>query len=79
MFPGMKERLEKEMVIFAPPTMKIKVIAPDERKYISWIGGSILACLSAFEDMWVSKEEYDDCGPAIVSRKIVSVWNDHIW
>merc|ERR1719310_1557918 len=46
MFPGMRERMEKEMKALAPATMSIKVIAPPERKYSVWIGGSILASLA---------------------------------
>merc|ERR1712013_953029 len=39
--------------------IKIKIIAPPERKYSVWIGGSILASLSTFQQMWISKQEYD--------------------
>merc|ERR1711935_724156 len=46
MFSGIAERLTKEIVALAPSTMKIKVVAPPERKYSVWIGGSILASLS---------------------------------
>merc|ERR1712130_559288 len=35
-------------------TIKIKIIAPPERKYSVWIGGSILASLSTFQQMWIS-------------------------
>lgn len=38
MFPGIADRLQKEMVNLAPSTMKVKIIAPPERKYSSWIG-----------------------------------------
>jgi len=69
MFTGIPERLEKEMKALAPQGMDIKVIAPPERKYSVWIGGSILASLSTFEEMWVTKEEYDESGPTIVHRK----------
>jgi len=69
MYQGIPERLEKEMKALAPQGMDIKVIAPPERKYSVWIGGSILASLSTFEEMWVSKEEYDESGPTIVHRK----------
>jgi len=69
MYAGIPERLEKEMKALAPQGMDIKVIAPPERKYSVWIGGSILASLSTFEEMWVSKEEYDESGPTIVHRK----------
>merc|ERR1712025_865219 len=43
-------------------TIKIKIIAPRERKYSVWIGGSILASLSTFQQMWITKQEYDECG-----------------
>jgi len=69
MFKGIPERLEKEIKQLAPQGMDIKVIAPPERKYSVWIGGSILASLSTFEEMWVTKEEYDESGPTIVHRK----------
>ena len=69
MFPGIGERLTKELTVRAPATMKIKVVAPPERKYSVWIGGSVLASLSTFQQMWISKDEYDESGPNIVHRK----------
>jgi len=69
MYPGIGERMTKELTALAPSTMKIKVIAPPERKYSVWIGGSILSSLSTFQSMWISKAEYDESGPAIVHRK----------
>merc|ERR1712054_625782 len=69
MFQGIGERMTKELTALAPPTMKIKVVAPPERKYSVWIGGSILSSLSTFQQMWISKGEFDDAGPAIVHRK----------
>jgi len=69
MYIGIQERMTKEITALAPPTMKIKVVAPPERKYSVWIGGSILSSLSTFENMWITKEEYDESGPGIVHRK----------
>jgi len=69
MFPGIAERITKELTALAPSTMKIKVVAPPERKYSVWIGGSILSSLSTFQQMWISKAEYDESGPSIVHRK----------
>merc|ERR1711884_424416 len=69
MFAGIADRMTKELTQLAPSTMKIKIIAPPERKYSVWIGGSILASLSTFQAMWISKQEYDESGPAIVHRK----------
>ena len=60
MYPGINTRLEKEMIQLAQPTMKIKVIAPPERKYSVWIGGSILASHSTFQNTWITKDEYDE-------------------
>merc|ERR1712084_60217 len=58
MIPGIGERMTKEITALAPSTMKIKVVAPPERKYSVWIGGSILSSLSTFQQMWISKSEY---------------------
>jgi len=69
MYPGIPERVQKEVQGLAPATMKIKVIAPPERKYSVWIGGSILSSLSTFQQMWITKDEYDEAGPSIVHRK----------
>jgi len=69
MFPGIGERMTKELTALAPSTMKVKVVAPPERKYSVWIGGSILSSLSTFQQMWISKNEYDESGPTIVHRK----------
>merc|ERR1712029_643258 len=55
MFPNIEERLLDEMTKLAPAGNEIKIIAPPERKYSVWIGGSILASLSTFEEMWSEK------------------------
>jgi actin beta/gamma 1 len=69
MFNGIAERMQKEVKTLAPESMTIKIIAPPERKYSVWIGGSILSSLSTFEEMWITKQEYDEAGPSIVHRK----------
>jgi len=69
MFPGIADRMKKEITALAPAAMTVKIVAPPERKYSVWIGGSILASLSTFEDMWITKAEYDESGPSIVHRK----------
>jgi actin beta/gamma 1 len=52
MFPGLAERIQKEIVNLAPSTMKVRVIAPPERKYSVWIGGSILTSLATFQQVF---------------------------
>ncbi|KRX51869.1 Actin, acrosomal process isoform, partial [Trichinella sp. T9] len=59
MFPGTEHRMTKELRIHTPP----------ERKYSVWIGGSIMASLSAFQNMWISYKDYEEHGSAIVHRK----------
>jgi len=69
MYDGLPQRMSASLQSLAPDSMKIKIIAPPERKYSVWIGGSILSSLSTFEEMWVTKEEYDEAGPSIVHKK----------
>nr|XP_012301888.1 actin, cytoplasmic 2-like [Aotus nancymaae] len=69
MYSGITDRMQKEITTPAPSTMKIKIIAPPKHKYSVWIGGSILALLSTFQQMWISKQEYDESSPSIVHHK----------
>jgi actin-related protein len=71
LFAGLPERLTKEVQKLAPQAIKslVEVIAVPERKYCSWIGGSILSSISTFSSMWITKEEYQDAGPSIVHQK----------
>lgn len=66
---GMAERMQKELSSLAPSVWSVKVVSLPERKYSAWHGGSILADLSTFQQMWISKEEYDKSGPSIVHKK----------
>lgn len=69
MFRGLPERLEKEITSCAPKSMNINIIAPEERKYAAWIGGSILASLPTFPNIAITKQEYDENGPSIIRQK----------
>lgn len=69
MFEGMQARLQKEISDMAGSAIKVRVVAPPERKFSVWIGGSILSSLSTFAQMWITKEDYDEVGPNIVHRK----------
>ena len=68
MFPGLKERLYKELRELVPEGTEIKIIAPPERQFSVWIGGSILASLKTFQRLWVTRKHYDEEGPAAVRR-----------
>ncbi|KAI9797561.1 MAG: Actin-like protein [Candelina submexicana] len=65
---GFGDRLLHEVQKIAVKEMKIKIFAPPERKYSTWIGGSILAGLSTFRKMWVSIDEWHE-NPDIIHTK----------
>ena len=67
MLPGLVPRLQRELQKLNPKIKKIR--APEERRIASWVGGSILASLSTFENQYITIEEYGDSGPSIVRRK----------
>jgi len=69
MFGGIGERMTKELTALAPSTMKIKVIAPPDRRNSVWNGGSILSSLPNFGHMWIKKQEFLDSGAPIVHMK----------
>jgi actin-related protein len=66
LFRGSAERLQFELGASLPGAFKVKVVAaaPIERRFSAWIGASILASLGSFQQLWVSKKEYDEMGPA---------------
>ena len=69
MLEGLAERLSAEIKVLAPFSTKVVVVAPPERQQSVWIGGSILASLPAFQQMWVTQKEYRENGVRVVHRK----------
>lgn len=68
---GFNDRLNLELTAMYPG-LKIKIHAAgltSERRFGAWIGGSILASLGTFHQMWISKKEYDENGPGIVEKR----------
>lgn len=68
---ALPERLQIELSKMYPST-KVRVNAAGmsvERKFGSWIGGSIVASLGTFHQMWISKKEYDEHGANIVEKR----------
>ena len=48
---------------------RLMSVAPPERALCAWLGGSILASLGGFHELWVSRQEYEEHGPTIVDKK----------
>ncbi|KAJ1636303.1 type 1 actin [Pavlovales sp. CCMP2436] len=68
MYPGIADRMSKEITALAPSSMRINIVAPPERKNSAWIGGSKISSRT-FQTTWISKQEYDESGPSIVHRR----------
>jgi len=69
---GFLERLQYELQRNVPPSIRLKLHAHQlsmERKCSAWIGGSILASLGTFQQLWASKMEYEEHGSSIVDKK----------
>ncbi|XP_065051410.1 actin-like protein 6B [Rhopilema esculentum] len=69
---GFVDRLNRELLSKTPSSMRLKLISNNsqtERRFSSWIGGSILASLGTFHQMWISKQEYEESGRSCVERK----------
>lgn len=72
LFNNFPERLQKQMLSSNVQIPKMKIIlhpSSAERKFSSWIGGSILSSLGTFHQLWLSKIEYEEHGPMIIERK----------
>ena len=67
MTEGLPYRLEKEIVNSVPQAVNVRIAAPPERKYSTWIGGSIFSqCITS--EKYISRSEYDEIGKAIVHQ-----------
>jgi centractin len=66
---GFGERLLAELRRSQPPGAHVKIWAPAERKVLTWVGGSVLASLSTFTAMCVSREAWEEEGaPRALAR-----------
>lgn len=65
---GFGDRLLYDLQKLAPKDTRIKIMAPPERKYSTWIGGSILAGLSTFRKLWVTMDDWHE-NPDVIHTK----------
>ncbi|XP_044523659.1 actin-related protein T3 [Gracilinanus agilis] len=68
-FPGLDKRLVKELALMVPANTSVRVSAPPDRKVSGWMGGSILASLPAFQDMWITTAEFKEVGANIIHQR----------
>ncbi|EEB93995.1 hypothetical protein MPER_07275 [Moniliophthora perniciosa FA553] len=69
LFAGFADRLNNELSRSFP---HVKIHAPGnpiERRFGGWLGGSILASLGTFHQLWISNEEWQEHGKGIVGQR----------
>jgi len=68
MFHGIENRLQKELNLLAPPNTVVKIFAPNERNFSAFKGASNLAGLPFFQQMWITKKDFDESGAGIINK-----------
>lgn len=68
---GVIQRLTYELTELVPSNMKVRVANQTaiERRNAAWIGGSILSICGSFQQLWVSKNEYEEFGGENIAYK----------
>lgn len=69
--PGLEQRVSEELSNKLPKAAKCRVICARsvERQFASWIGASILTSLGSFQQMWISRAEYDEYGAVLAMKR----------
>ena len=60
---GIKERINNRI--------KIRLYTPQKPQFSSWIGGKVITSLNNFNNMWITKEEWDEKGENCFKEKII--------
>ena len=69
MFDKLSERLKEEISSLISQSTKVKISASSERNNLAWIGGSILSSLNTFQNIYITKSEYQEIGVTVVHKK----------
>ncbi|KAL4494990.1 hypothetical protein ABPG72_015690 [Tetrahymena utriculariae] len=75
MIPNLIERLQREITQLEINTSgRVKIYTTqtiNERAHSSWVGGSIVASMSTFDNLLMTKRDYDEHGPILIERKVL--------
>ena len=77
LMPNLIERLQKELMDMNLLGMGHRVktyttVSNVERRYANWLGGSILASMSTFNNLCMTSQEYEEHGAILIERKCFS-------
>ena len=68
-YKGFLERLQRQIPEVAPQQVRVKCISSAEKRFTPWMGGSILSSLGSFQQMWMSRQEFEEHGAIMIERK----------
>eukprot|EP00957_Ditylum_brightwellii_P181808 13850099-Ditylum_brightwellii.AAC.1 len=66
LFPGLADRISCEVKKLNKNEASVNIVALADRKYAAWKGGSILSSIMAFQQMWITRDQYNQLGPKSV-------------
>ncbi|CAO2590214.1 Actin-related protein T2 [Lemmus lemmus] len=69
LFQGLDDRLLRELEQLASKGVPIKITAPPDRWFSTWIGASIVTSLSSFKQMWITAADFKEFGVSVVQRR----------
>jgi len=69
-FKKFKQRLQTDIrkIAINHTRANLEVIAPRERSISAWVGGSVLASLESFKELWVTSSDYEEEGCRLIER-----------
>ncbi|XP_074162186.1 actin-like [Sminthopsis crassicaudata] len=65
LFTGFPERLLWELNNIRPQWFPAQVVSRPNRIILSWVGGSIVSCLSSFHSQYLTNKEYQEAAQAL--------------
>eukprot|EP00668_Euglena_longa_P038610 GGOE01049648.1.p1 GENE.GGOE01049648.1~~GGOE01049648.1.p1 ORF type:complete len:381 (+),score=108.22 GGOE01049648.1:63-1145(+) len=72
MISGFSARLHTELELLWPEYGKFSFLIPRDRHLSAWNGGVILSSVSTAQQLWISRQDYDEVGPTMVHRRCIA-------
>ncbi|XP_039210000.1 actin-related protein 6 isoform X4 [Crotalus tigris] len=69
LFPGFRDRVYSEVRCLTPTDYDVSVVLPENPITYSWEGGKLISENDDFEDMVVTREDYEENGHSICEEK----------
>eukprot|EP01059_Diplonema_ambulator_P016822 TRINITY_DN287_c0_g3_i1.p1 TRINITY_DN287_c0_g3~~TRINITY_DN287_c0_g3_i1.p1 ORF type:complete len:392 (+),score=110.88 TRINITY_DN287_c0_g3_i1:44-1177(+) len=67
---GFTARLSSEVECISSQQLKPRLVTPRDRTELAWKGAALACSLTQFEDLWITKEHYNDSGPSVVFKSM---------